>query len=49
MEKDFNFDGKKRFIIVDKDDESRPHTLIEAIKLAKDDYSNQNPRFKKEQ
>lgn len=47
FEQIYNFDGHKRFIVVDKNDETKPHTLLEAIKIAKEDYSSQNPEFKR--
>lgn len=43
----FNFDGVKRFIIVDKNDPERPDTLLDAIKLAQEEYSKVNPYYEK--
>lgn len=45
FEKVFNFDGKKRFIIVDNTDPQRPQTLLEAIKLAQNEYSKINDEY----
>lgn len=47
-EKVFNFDGKKRFIIVDKGNPERPQTLYEAIELAQNEYAMRNKEFEKE-
>lgn len=46
-ERNFNFDGVKRFIVVDKNDDSRPSTLIDAIKLAQEEYSKINQEYKR--
>lgn len=47
FEENFNFDGIKRFIVVDKDDPKRPDTLLDAIKLAQDEYSKVNSEYKR--
>ncbi len=47
FERDFNFDGIKRFIIVDKNDETKPKSLIEAIKLAQQEYAKINNEYRK--
>lgn len=47
FERVFNFDGVKRFIIVDKNDETRPKSLVEAIKIAKEEYSKINEEYRK--
>lgn len=46
FEKEFNFDGIKRFIVVDKDDNSRPKSLIDAIKIAKEEYAKINTSYR---
>lgn len=47
FEENFNFDGVKRFIVVDKDNPERPSTLLDAIKLAQEEYSKINPEYKR--
>ena len=47
FEKSFNFDGVRRFIIVDKTDETRPQNLVEAIKIAKEEYAKINEKYRK--
>ena len=46
FEKEFNFDGIKRFIVVDKDDNSRPKSLVDAIKIAKEEYTKINTSYR---
>ena len=46
FEKEFNFDGIKRFIVVDKDDNSRPKNLVDAIKIAKEEYTKINTSYR---
>ena len=47
FEKAFNFDGKKRFIIVDKENPTRPQTLLDAIKMAQIEYSKINEEYRR--